>query len=36
MKFLTLVEKCPKLQKHGLSEEQAIAEFKRQLNSYYG
>src|SRR5215471_6362636 len=35
MKFLTLVEKCSKLQEQGLTEEQAIAEFKRQLNGYY-
>jgi hypothetical protein len=35
MKFLTLVERCSKLQEEGLTEEQAIVEFKRQLNGYY-
>ena len=33
MKFLMLVEKCSKLQEEGLTEEQAIAEFKRQLTT---
>jgi hypothetical protein len=36
MKFLMLVEKCSKLQEQGLTEEQAIAEFKRQLSGNYG